>query len=237
MDYEYSKTPPFSRSKWEIVPEVVSSASVPGKCVLKYRGIKEDVYVPFFRPDPKILNELNVSEEDLVVTVRPPATEAHYHNPESEKIFDELISWILSKPDTKIVLLPRNQNQNGLLRRRYRSWLENGRIVIPKQAVNGLNLLYFSDVVVSGGGTMNREAAALGIPVYSIFRGPLGAVDRHLEAEGRLIMISAAHEIRTKIKLCKRRRNGISQSSDRSALQEIIDHICFILAQESEIRH
>jgi predicted glycosyltransferase len=84
---------------------------------------------------------------------------------------------------------------------------------------------------------MNREAAALGIPVYSIFRGPLGAVDRHLEAEGRLIMISAAHEIRTKIKLCKRRRNGISQSSDRSALQEIIDHICFILAQESEIRH
>ena len=41
-----------------------------------------------------------------------------------------------------------------------------------------------ADALVSAGGTMNREAAVLGTPVWSIFEGPLGAVDELLVARG-----------------------------------------------------
>ena len=79
-------------------------------------------------------------------------------------------------PGVKIVLLPRNQKQVELVRRKWPTWFENGKTVIPSAAIDGLNLMWHSDLVVSGGGTMNREAAALGVPVFSIFKGTIGAV-------------------------------------------------------------
>ena len=85
----------------------------------------------------------------------------------------------------KAVLLPRNKSQEAEIRTQWPQWFESSRVVIPREAVDGLNLLWHSDLVVSGGGTMNREAAALAVPVYSIFRGKTGAVDRRLASEGR----------------------------------------------------
>jgi predicted glycosyltransferase len=236
MDYEYGKVPPLTRPDWEIVPEVVSAHELPGKRVLKYTGLKEDVYVPFFIPDARILNELGLGEQDLIVTVRPPATEALYHNPEGELIFSELMNWILKSSDAKIVLLPRNTKQGITIKGENKPWFTAGRVIVPEKAINGLNLLHFSDVVISGGGTMNREAAALGVPVYSIFRGPLGAVDKRLEAEGRLIMISALEEIPQKLRLAKRNKCILYESGNRPALKQIIDHIEAILNTESAAR-
>src|SRR5208337_311417 len=98
-------------------------------------------------------------------------------------------------------LLPRNKKQGEAIRGRFPQWFESRKTVIPERALDGLNLIWHSDLVVSGGGTMNREAAALGVPVYSIFRGTVGEVDKHLSAEGRLVLVETADEVRSKIEL------------------------------------
>jgi predicted glycosyltransferase len=59
-------------------------------------------------------------------------------------------------------------------------------VIVPERAVDAQSLIAFSDLVVSAGGTMNREAAALGVPVYTTYGGRLGGVDEALIREGRL---------------------------------------------------
>jgi predicted glycosyltransferase len=102
--------------------------------------------------------------------------------------------------------------------------LQAGKLIIPGHAVEGLNLIWHSDLVISGGGTMNREAAALGVPVYSIFRGKIGAVDRFLAENGRLVLVETVGEVRETILLTKRRLSG-STFGDRTALQAIVNGI------------
>ena len=125
------------------------------------------------------------------MTIRPPATEAHYHNPESEKLLMAVFELLAAHPEVKIVLLPRTRRQEMELRDARPEFFAAGRIVVPTHAVNGLNLIWYSDVVISGGGTMNREAAALGIPVYSLFRGTMGAVDKYLAETGKLVLLES----------------------------------------------
>ncbi len=125
----------------------------------------------------------------------------------------------------KLVLLPRNKGQEAQIRSDYPGWFEGGKTVVPQGAVDGLNLLWHSDLVVSGGGTMNREAAALGIPVYSIFRGKIGAVDRQLQKEGRLLLIERAEEVKTRIRLEPRVRQEEVSKTPRQALFNIVSHV------------
>ncbi|MCZ7636132.1 MAG: DUF354 domain-containing protein [Verrucomicrobia bacterium] len=100
---------------------------------------------------------------------------------------------------------------------------------IPARALDGLNLLWHSDLVVSGGGTMNREAAALGVPVYSIFRGRMGAVDSFLESQGLLTLIRTPAEVHTRIRLERREKSlGLEQASPKT-LSEVIRHIEAVL--------
>lgn len=235
MDYEHSKTPPLARPRWEIIPD-----AVPDKCsysrlsrVRKYPGIKEDVYAPELKPDSGIYKELRLPSNEIIVTVRPPATEAHYHNPESEKLFTKVMERICSTPGVRAVLLPRNKKQGELIRSSWPKWFKEDKVVIPEKAVDGLNLIWHSDLVVSGGGTMNREAAALGVPVYSIFRGPIGAVDRMLQKEGRLVLVENVTDVQEKILFEPRVKNGLLDSSARRALQRIVAHLEEILAVES----
>ncbi|MCI4445284.1 MAG: DUF354 domain-containing protein [Candidatus Aminicenantes bacterium] len=230
-DYEFSRPAPFSHPKWFIVPEVLKVANLHSKRILTYSGLKEDVYVPFLNPDPGILKELGVPEEDIVITVRPPAIEAHYHNPESEKLFYKFVDWVQVNSKARVILLPRNKKQEKEIRHRRPRWFIDNRIIIPEEVVNGLDLLYFSDVVVSGGGTMNREAASLGIPVYSIFRGPIGLIDKQLEKEGRLVLIKSPEDF-PKIKIEKRKKMMMAELKDRPALNQIVSHIEEIIRQE-----
>jgi predicted glycosyltransferase len=228
MDYEHSKTPLLVRPRWEIVPDVLFNENLHCKSkdrIRKYKGIKEDVYAPEFKPDPALRQQLNLGDKDIIVTVRPPATEAHYHNPESEKFFIEFMERAMRTSDVKVVLLPRNKAQDRQIRAGWPAWFEGQKVTVPKQAVDGLNLLWHSDLVVSGGGTMNREAAALGIPVYSIFRGKSGAVDRHLQKEGKMILIESIDDIRNKILLQPRDKNASANGKSRQALSDIVREI------------
>ena len=150
---------------------------------------------PNFSPTGPSSTKLGLACDDLVVTLRPPATEAHYHNPEAEVLFAETLRFLADNPGTRVVAVPRNAKQRQYLQAGWADLIASGRVVIPDGPVDGLNLIWFSDLVISGGGTMNREAAALGVPVYSIFRGKIGAVDRYLVEKGQLVLIenSAGH--------------------------------------------
>jgi predicted glycosyltransferase len=235
MDYEHAQTPPLVRPRWEIVPEILFNESLHCKeksRIRTYKGIKEDVYAPEFRPDPELVHQLGLNGGNVIVTVRPPANEAHYHNPESETFFVEFMNRLEEIPGVKAVLLPRNKNQEAYIRANWPQWFKNSKVVVPKGAVDGLNLLWHSDLVVSGGGTMNREAAALGVPVYSIFRGKIGAVDRQLQSEGRLHLIENIEDVHVKIALKARNRNVLPEAMPRRALEDVVNHVEKIVKME-----
>ena len=233
-DYEFAQTPLLMTPRWEIVPHSLPTEGLhsDARRVRKYSGIKEDVYACEFRPDPVVLEELGLNGKHIIVTVRPPANEAHYHNPESELLLDELMDRICREDRVRAVLLPRNREQEMSLRSQHPEWFINGKTVVPQRAVDGLNLLWHSDLVVSGGGTMNREAAALGVPVYSIFRGKTGAVDRRLEQEGRLIMVKNSAEVHSKIVFQRRQKQSQLEPEQRPALVQIVDHVEEIIRSE-----
>lgn len=239
MDYEHAQTPPLVRPKWEIVPEVMHNEDLhcrDRKRIRAYHGIKEDVYASSLKPDNSLLKQLRLGDDSLVVTVRPPATEAHYHNPESETLFVRFMKRVCATPQARAVLLPRNKSQEAQLRSSWPEWFREDKVVVPQEAVDGLNLLWHSDLVVSGGGTMNREAAALGVPVYSIFRGKIGAVDRQLQKEGRLVMIEKPEDVETRIRLEPRKKPDTVNSEPRKALQDIVGHVEEIVRLEGARR-
>jgi predicted glycosyltransferase len=233
-DYEHARTNPLSNPRWLIVAQPLLAEGVISKRnrIRFYRGIKEDVYVSDFRADSTFLENLGLGANDMIVTVRPPAEEAHYHNPESDFLLSELMKRIVQTQGIRAVLLPRNQKQEHGLRTRHPEWFADRKTIIPSHAIDGLNLIWISDFVVSGGGTMNREAAAMRVPVYSIFRGNTGAVDRMLEREGRLVMIHSSSEIWTTIKFLKRDKSGSPDIHKLPALDDIICNIEDILRIE-----
>ncbi len=230
-DYEHSTKTGFIESDWIMMPDVIPAAAMTRKQdhVLRYPGLKEDVYVPGFRPDPSILSHLGIQPDELLVAIRPPATEAHYHNPESDVLFAETMRFLGSVPKVRAVTLPRNSRQAEQLRKEWKDLIADGRMVIPSSPVDGLNLIWFSEFVVSGGGTMNREAAALGVPVYSIFRGKIGAVDHYLAHQGRMTLIERPEEVSKKIKVCRRNRPAQPDGHSRPALNYIVSCIVSVL--------
>jgi predicted glycosyltransferase len=115
------------------------------------------------------------------------------------------------------------------LRTRWPNLFASDKLRIPAHVVDGLNLIWHSDLVISGGGTMNREAAALGVPVYSIFRGPIGAVDRYLSAKGRLVLLESVRDVQTKISAVRRERPAKPQSADATTLNSIVDQIAAVI--------
>jgi hypothetical protein len=230
-DYEFSTPLPWIRPTWLMCPEVIPSATLQcdSRRILKYPGIKEDVYVPGFVPDPGIRAKLGLQEQDVVVTIRPPASEAHYHNPQSDDLFAAAVTFLSKFHAAKLVLLPRNEKQAIELRQRRPDLFASGSVRIPSQVVDGLNLIWHSDLVISGGGTMNREAAALGVPVYSVFRGSIGAVDRYLSEQGRLVLLENVQDVQTKIRVVSRDRPAHPQGRDGITLSSIVEQIVAIV--------
>ncbi len=230
-DYEHATGWVLVHPTWIILPEVIPSSvmHMPPDRMYKFPGIKEDVYVPRFVPSPGIRAELGLREEDVVVTVRPPANEAHYYVPESDTLFDAAVDFISKSPGAKLVALPRNDRQASDLRKRWPDLFSSGAMRIPDHVVNGLNLIWHSEFVVSGGGTMNREAAALGVPVYSVFRGKIGAVDRYLSSRGRLVLLESTQDVQTKVAIIKRERPAGPEKRTEAILQGIINHITTVM--------
>jgi hypothetical protein len=200
MDYEHQPANhlAFRMASRIIVPNAFPEAALarfgasPAK-VKRYAGLKEDVYLADFQSDPefqKLLVKLGIDQSNVLVTVRPPASEALYHRFENE-LFDELLERLLATPNVKVVLLPRNDLQRDTYNAR-----ADESLIVPAVPLDGANLIAHSDLVVSAGGTMNREAAALGIPAASIYLGEWAAIDEQLVKDGRLQRIAARETIR-----------------------------------------
>jgi predicted glycosyltransferase len=144
-----------------------------------YPGLKEDYYLADFSPDPAVLEELEIMGDPVIVVVRPPPETSEYHA--ENELYDRVIERLGGLPLTVAVVLPRTEEQARRLRDRGAPSL-----TVPDHAIDAQSLIAYADLTVSAGGTMNREAVALGTPAYSIFSGDLGAVDRRLIEEGRL---------------------------------------------------
>ncbi len=161
--------------------------------LFRYPGLKEDYYLADFRPDPAVLAELRLTDlgiaaerktdDRLLAVVRPPPETSEYHaeNP----LYDRVLDRLEGESAAVSVVIPRTAAQAERLRVRFGSG-GDGRLIVPDRAVDAQSLIAYADVVVSAGGTMNREAVALGTPVYTIFTGRMGAVDERLIAEEKL---------------------------------------------------
>ena len=197
MDYEHQPANhlAFRLASRVIVPrafpdEALARFGVAPAKVKRYDGIKEDVYLANFVADPNFADEIQkvgIVTGDILVTARPPASEALYHRFENQ-LFDQLLDRLLETPGVKLVLLPRNESQ--------RQHYARENIIIPERPLDGANLIARSDLVVSAGGTMNREAAALGVPAASIYQGEWAAIDQRLVADGRLGRIATEADVR-----------------------------------------
>jgi uncharacterized protein len=156
-----------------IPPERLERYGARGK-IHAYPGLKEEYYLADFEPDPAVLGELGLDRERPLVVVRPPPDVSLYHrfeNPLFRGVLDRL-----EASDAQTVVLPRTQEQRA----------ELGAFIVPAHAIDAQSLTSYADLMISAGGTMNREAVALGTPVFTTFEGRLGAVDEALLAEGRL---------------------------------------------------
>jgi uncharacterized protein len=145
-----------------------------------YPGLKEEYYLYDFEPDAEALRRLGVDEERVVVIVRPPPDVSLYHR-KSNPLFPRVLDRLGRDEGVQAVVLPRTQAQHDFI-----TGLELPSVIVPPGAVEAQSLVALADLVVSAGGTMNREAAALGTPVYTTYGGRLGGVDEALIRSGRL---------------------------------------------------
>jgi predicted glycosyltransferase len=199
MDYEHQ---PANHLAFRLASRVIVPRSFPEEAlrrygagsrkVRRYDGTKEDVYLADFQSDARFtetLREMGVRAQDVLVVVRPPARDALYHRFDNE-LFDELLRRLTSREDVKVILLPRSREQRAEYGARV---MRN--MILPREALDGANLIAAADLVISAGGTMNREAAALGVPAATIYAGRWAAIDEELVREGRLTRIGARRDL------------------------------------------
>ncbi|HZE06591.1 MAG TPA: DUF354 domain-containing protein [Solirubrobacteraceae bacterium] len=167
-----------------IPPERLYRYGARGK-LRRYEGLKEEYYLADFEPDPAVLDELALDPSAPIAVIRTPPAVSLYHRFEND-LFAQVL---LHLRGTQSVVLPRTPEQRAELSRA-------GGFIVPERAIDAQSLIAHADLVVSAGGTMNREAVALGTPVFTVFEGRLGAVDERLMEEGRLARLERADQVR-----------------------------------------
>jgi uncharacterized protein len=148
--------------------------------LLRYAGLKEEYYLNDFEPDGRVLDQWRLDRNRVLVVLRPPPDVSLYHR-QSNPLFPQTLDYLGNLAEVQAIVLPRTEAQREFVR-----GLSLPSVVVPDRAVDAQSLIAFADVVVSAGGTMNREAAALGVPVYTTYGGRLGGVDEQLIREERL---------------------------------------------------
>jgi len=175
-----------------------------------YPGLKEELYLGDFRPDPAVLSRLGIDRNgDVLVVARTPPSRALYHgfgNP----LFEDAIRAIASQEHARCVVLTRHPEQRAEI-----ACLGLQRVTMPDVAVDSRSLMWSADLVVGAGGTMTREAALLGIPTLTLFAGREPSVDRALMAQGRLARLESVDQL---LPLCRRQRapDGLARLQARS---------------------
>lgn len=199
--------------------EAMEAAGARRERLYRYPGLKEDYYLADFEADPAVPEQLGVDREGLLVVLRPPPETSEYHaqNP----LYEGVIERLAAELGVTTVVVPRTEPQRErlLARGAARRGGEDSPLVVPEGAIDAQSLIAFADLVVGAGGTMNREAVALGTPVYTIFSGEMGAVDERLIAEGRLRELSspAAIELRR-----RETPTGVLEPRDPAVLSDAV---------------
>jgi predicted glycosyltransferase len=163
-----------------IPPERLARYGTRPPKLLQYAGLKEEYYLADFEPDRSVLDLVEVDPRRVLVVLRPPPDVSLYHR-HSNPLFPQTVDFLGRHEDVHAVVLPRTEEQREFVR-----GLELPSIALPERAVDAQSLIALADLVVSAGGTMNREAAALGVPVWTTYGGRLGGVDEELIRQGRL---------------------------------------------------
>jgi predicted glycosyltransferase len=148
--------------------------------LLQYPGLKEEYYLADFEPDAQVLADFGIDPARVLVVLRPPPDVSLYHR-HSNPLFPQTLRHVGSLDSVHAFVLPRTEEQRDYVRS-----LGLPSVIVPDRAVDAQSLIAFADLVVSAGGTMNREATALGVPVYTTYGGRLGGVDEELIRQGRL---------------------------------------------------
>lgn len=175
-----------------VFPEVIPADRLarfgarPPKLV-RYPGIKEEYYLADLEPDPRVVE--GIDPASVLAVVRTPPEVSLYHR-HGNPLFAGVLERLGRDESVHAVVFPRTQEQRSAIRS-----LGLPSLHVPEHAVDAQSLVALADVVVSAGGTMNREAVALGVPVYTTFAGRLGAVDEGLIREGRLRPLTAPDAI------------------------------------------
>jgi predicted glycosyltransferase len=196
FDYEFATAMHHWNGRWAtrvLVPAAIPEEALarygmrPPKLV-RYPGLKEEYYLADHEVDPSVVAELGLDPGGVIAVLRPPPEVTLYHRGASTDLFAATLARLLdAAPGVQTVVLPRTAEQ--------RAPLEGTAAIVPPGPIDGPSLVAAADLVVSAGGTMNREAAALGVPAYTPFAARLGAVDRGLIADGRLRRLEAPGDV------------------------------------------
>ena len=220
FDYEFARTQHGLGSRAArrvVVPEAIPQdrldrLGATATKVRRYPGLKEDYYLHGFDPRESVLDELGLNRGRVLVVVRTPPEVSLYHR-HGNPLFADVLERLGRDPSVQAVVLPRTTEQREAI-----GALRLPSLVLPANAVDAPSLVALSDLVVSAGGTMNREAVALDVPVYTTFAGKLGAVDEALIAEGRLRPLRSADEL----ELEKRATATLVQARDPALLLDLM---------------
>jgi len=199
QDYEFARLQ--RQVAFRVARRVLAPESIPverlarigakPKKLFRYPGLKEEYYLAGFEPDEAVLGELGLDREKVLVVVRPPPETSEYHAPND--LYAATVRRLAASERAQAVIVPRTEEQGAAARA-----LGAPNLIVPDHAIDAQSLIAYADLVVSAGGTMNREAVALGTPVFTTFSGEMGGVDEALIAEGRLQVLAdpAALELR-----------------------------------------
>jgi hypothetical protein len=194
------------------------------KKTYKYEGFKEQVYLSDYKPNTNFLAELIEAcdlhdscgiENKVLVSVRTPPTMALYHHFHNV-FFDQLLSMLDQNASTLGIVFPRDATQRDYIKNKFKN------VHVPTKQLDGMDLCYYSDLVISAGGTMNREAAILGTPAYSAFMGAMPAVDMELIKMGRMFHLANESDLQ-KIRFQKKKQGKTLVNT--GLLNEIVNQI------------
>jgi uncharacterized protein len=195
-----------------IPPERLARYGVGPDKLAQYPGLKEDYYLSDFEPDTGVLDALGLDRGRVLVVVRPPPDVSLYHR-RANTLFPRVLEHLGQREEVSAVVVPRTAQQRVDVRAR-----KLPSVIVPEHAVDAQSLIALADLVVSAGGTMNREAVALGTPVYTTYGGRLGAVDEELIRTGRLRPLSDPRAM----ELVKRGPTGMRHPRDPQLLADMI---------------
>lgn len=225
-DYEYSEAwIENNLATWILMPKYIPDERLRGLgfCMRKlrrYPGYKEELYLPYFKPDMGFRASIGVPEGKILVTIRPSAMYANYHDPLSEQILLKVIEKTMQTPNAWPLIVSRIEKDKNFIRKQF-----GDRVNFLEKAVDGVQLIWNSDVFISGGGTMNREAGLLGVPVYSIFTGRKPYLDEYLAEQGRLMFIDSLDKV-SQIQIAKRDRPETFVPDKPELTKEVVDILC-----------